>query len=818
MPTSPFIINSDPFGSGRNPFASEDAGGGGNPWGLGGDGNFLGGANPFSGPGNQTGAPNSGYPIDEDLNFNSNPFGNINTSLTGSFGNGDFPWDDLSVIGGGLSGANPFGGPGQTGNPYIPQINDPTIVGSLDGNGVPITTDGTGQVANINNQGVRIEDPSSIVVPPPGTPSNVSGGVQMPFPIPIPGIDPLTALGATLLLNNGLPTGGGSITNLPGAVSNVVSNPIGSVQSTVSNVSDQIMGPSVPGQNPIGSGIPIPVPWPSSNSGNAGAPPAPQPTTPTVSAPPTTQETGGWAVISGPGTNAPGPTGPNAPTNSAPPPPQETGNWPVITGPGVNVPATVGPNTPNQNNGNTNTVVTGGGGDGNNNQGGGGIFVSGPGVNVPATTGPNAPRTETPTNPVVPVTPTTPTTGVTVPPIVPLPTTMPTDTSVVAPTDRNFLREGTATNSDLNSILFGPNGLFSANGGYGRASGAAGQTDFTNWSDILRQFGGQNSNLTGLANDQTATSNTALRQNNLNDVQSLLGQATNLRNQANPDLLGPNGSLGTYNQGAGAFLRQAQQQQQDANFLSPQERNTAQQAARDAWGARGLINSPGAVGDEILNTDSLLRQRQQQAFLNTQGALGTYGQNVASQQQNIFDPFGAILGSQYGQQTNNAGSNQNLFGQSSSFSSGQQGNAYSQNITNPFNPYAQDVYGSNFNAENARNISASNNAAAAAGANTAASSSIASGFLSLLGNYYGNRGTGSCWVAREVFGENDIRWVQFRHWMLNVGPKWFRTLYLKHGEKFAAWLKLNPWLKPAIRAFMESRIKTLKTEEPSFAL
>jgi hypothetical protein len=59
------------------------------------------------------------------------------------------------------------------------------------------------------------------------------------------------------------------------------------------------------------------------------------------------------------------------------------------------------------------------------------------------------------------------------------------------------------------------------------------------------------------------------------------------------------------------------------------------------------------------------------------------------------------------------------------------------NIANPFSPYAQDVFGSNFNAGNARYISQGNNAAAMAGARDAASGEIANSFLRLIGGLYG---------------------------------------------------------------------------------
>ena len=71
---------------------------------------------------------------------------------------------------------------------------------------------------------------------------------------------------------------------------------------------------------------------------------------------------------------------------------------------------------------------------------------------------------------------------------------------------------------------------------------------------------------------------------------------------------------------------------------------------------------------------------------------------------------------------------------------------------------------------------------------------------------------GSCWVAREVYGVENPQWLLFRHWMLNIGPKWFKKLYFKHGERFAAFISDKPVLKYAIRKWMDSKIKTLHKE------
>jgi hypothetical protein len=44
-------------------------------------------------------------------------------------------------------------------------------------------------------------------------------------------------------------------------------------------------------------------------------------------------------------------------------------------------------------------------------------------------------------------------------------------------------------------------------------------------------------------------------------------------------------------------------------------------------------------------------------------------------------------------------------------------------------------------------------------------------------------------------------------------PLWFFNFYLKHGERIAAWLKRNPWAKPAIRLWMDSRIRSMEKRE-----
>jgi len=63
---------------------------------------------------------------------------------------------------------------------------------------------------------------------------------------------------------------------------------------------------------------------------------------------------------------------------------------------------------------------------------------------------------------------------------------------------------------------------------------------------------------------------------------------------------------------------------------------------------------------------------------------------------------------------------------------------------------------------------------------------------------------GICWVAREVYGEENPKWLLFRAWLLTEAPDWLRDAYHTHGEAFAAWIHDKPLVKLAVRAVMDS--------------
>jgi hypothetical protein len=64
-----------------------------------------------------------------------------------------------------------------------------------------------------------------------------------------------------------------------------------------------------------------------------------------------------------------------------------------------------------------------------------------------------------------------------------------------------------------------------------------------------------------------------------------------------------------------------------------------------------------------------------------------------------------------------------------------------------------------------------------------------------------------CWVAREVYGSTNPKWLQFRSYMMMDSPRWLLRIYLRHGERFAQWLKNHAWLKPILRKWMDTKIK-----------
>ena len=120
-------------------------------------------------------------------------------------------------------------------------------------------------------------------------------------------------------------------------------------------------------------------------------------------------------------------------------------------------------------------------------------------------------------------------------------------------------------------------------------------------------------------------------------------------------------------------------------ILSPEDIRTATQGAREAYGARGQVFAPGAIGAEILNREAIRQQREDQARAAYQQSMGNVLNVSNLQTGNIFQPIGSLLSGTF----------------------------------NPLGAYPADVYGTNVNAALARDIAERNKEAAIASANIA---------------------------------------------------------------------------------------------------
>lgn len=251
-----------------------------------------------------------------------------------------------------------------------------------------------------------------------------------------------------------------------------------------------------------------------------------------------------------------------------------------------------------------------------------------------------------------------------------------------------------------------------------------------------------------------------------------------------------------------------QQSRIQAQQLNQQAGLTVSQANQQAMMQSQLANQQVNLGASESNRANAQQQYQnyiqnlgQGSQLFNQGLAADRGYAmglVGARQSTASDPFQAILG-----RPSNAaqmGMAQQQFAQGMA---GQQGPQL-------FDPNAginlalgQNANLSNYNA----NIYGSQ--MALAGAQTQANGAVMGGLLGGLGAVGGGylAGKKPCWVAREVFGQDNTKWIYFRAWLYTKAPKWFYNLYLKHGERFAVFIKNKPMLKSVIRMWMNGRIQ-----------
>ena len=208
--------------------------------------------------------------------------------------------------------------------------------------------------------------------------------------------------------------------------------------------------------------------------------------------------------------------------------------------------------------------------------------------------------------------------------------------------------------------------------------------------------------------------------------------------------------------------------------LTPEEERNVQQRSRQASLARGRIGDSSSIASEALARSDYTAQFAQPAFSMNRQLAGDVGMTILGR------PSSSIaLGNQ-------------MLGQATAGAQGQMGPQLfdgSPGINMALQQRGQDMTLQGMQAQ----------------AN-AASQSSSGGLLDFAGSI-GSAMIMSCWVAREVYGIENPKWIEFREWMLNDAPSWLRNLYLKYGERTAKFISNKPRVKSIIRKWMNTKIK-----------
>ena len=64
-----------------------------------------------------------------------------------------------------------------------------------------------------------------------------------------------------------------------------------------------------------------------------------------------------------------------------------------------------------------------------------------------------------------------------------------------------------------------------------------------------------------------------------------------------------------------------------------------------------------------------------------------------------------------------------------------------------------------------------------------------------------------CWVAREVYGPENPKWLEFREYMVERAPWWLNKLYWKFGQRFAAFISNKPRTKKFLEKIMDKLVE-----------
>jgi hypothetical protein len=264
--------------------------------------------------------------------------------------------------------------------------------------------------------------------------------------------------------------------------------------------------------------------------------------------------------------------------------------------------------------------------------------------------------------------------------------------------------------------------------------------------------------------------------------------------------------------------------------LNAEEARNASQSARGAFAARGLGVGSGAAAAEILNRAAASDARYQQRLANAQAANQTREQGIQGRQSAALGMLGNtanIYGQGGGAYQNAAqlgfgGANalvnldpyQRALGTGVQLGSGILGQT-GQMIGNTYNQalgMAGNVSSFNTNMQASMYNSALNNNAATSAANNAMWGQIAGSAIGAVGKI--GSAAAMCWVAREVYGEENPAWMEFRDWLLTRGSYRRVSRYAANGPRIAEYISTRPGWKARLRKWMDARRAEMASAAP----
>ena len=333
------------------------------------------------------------------------------------------------------------------------------------------------------------------------------------------------------------------------------------------------------------------------------------------------------------------------------------------------------------------------------------------------------------------------------------------------------------------------------------ATGAAGQLRAQQaglQQEALQAAGGMAGQRAGQAQQALGAAG-SLEQSRLSQQLQGTGLAQNIA-QAGfaSEMAGREQQLRELGMGAQEAARFAQQQaQQDAmqGQIIGQQAGLAGQQAAFAGAEAGL------AGQQFAQQTALEQQQFQQQAQRDSALASLYGQQAGMEQQQ-FAQQQAGLGQAFQMQRAMGPDVGAFFGRPASQAEGLQvlgmGQQQAQYGTTP--QATDPMLGVNMALQQQAN-QAGLDAAAMAG--TAQAKAGMFGGIAQLGS----AAMFACWVAREVYGQNNPMWLLFRGWLFDEAPSWFRKIYIKHGERFAEFISNKPFIKSFIRKWMTSIVK-----------